>query len=75
MLLLPMKLPIAIPMRIETHGPQVQHRLCPGFRPAPPGRLQAIFHQIPTGAFDAPGANRPALCQVLVVAHIGPVTG
>ena len=70
MLLLPMKLPIAIPMPIESHGPQVEHRLCPGFRPAHPGLLHAIFHQMPTGAFDDPRANRPALGEVLVVAHI-----
>lgn len=70
MWLLPMKRPIAIPMRIEPHGSQIEHGLCPGFRPTHPGWLQAIFHQMPTGALDDPCTHRPALGQVLIVAPI-----
>src|ERR1700751_661490 len=70
MLLLPMKLPIALPVTVEAHGPQVEHGLRPGFRPAHAGLLHAVLHQMPTGALDDPRANRPALRQVLVVAHI-----
>jgi hypothetical protein len=73
MLLLPMRLPIALPMRIAPHGSQIEPRLCPGFRPTHPGWFHAIFHQMPTGARNDPYTNRPALGQVPIVAHIRPV--
>lgn len=65
MVLLPMKLPIVIPLPVEVHGPQVEHCLRPCFRPTHSGLLHAILHQMPTGAFDDPIANRPAPCLVL----------
>jgi hypothetical protein len=73
MVLLSMKLPIAIPMIVEAHGSQVEHGLRPGFRPTHAGRLQALLHQMPTGAFDNSSANRPAPCQVRIIAPIGAV--
>ena len=51
MLLLLMKLPIAIPMTVEAHGPQVKHGLRPCFRPTPAGLLHAILHQMATRAY------------------------
>src|SRR5215510_4034517 len=74
MLLLPMKLPIVIPMTVEAYRPQVEHGLRPGFRPTHAGLLHAILHQLPTSPCDAPRANRPAPCQVLVIVPIRAVT-
>jgi hypothetical protein len=61
-------------MSVDPHGPQVEHGLCPGFRPSHPGVLHAILHQMPTGACDHPHPKRPAPCRVLVIGYIRAVS-
>jgi len=52
--------PSGVPMPIEPHRPQRAPGLCAACGPAPPRWRQAIGHEGPTGAFEAPRANRPA---------------
>src|SRR6266542_6552368 len=70
MLLLPMKLPIRIPITVDAHSAQIEHRLGAVLRPAHARLLHAVFDQVAAGALDHACADWPALRQIVVVVHI-----
>src|SRR5579863_7692920 len=58
------------PIVVESDRAQVKQGLSTGFGPAHASLFKAVFDQMPTGAFDATSANRPAEGQIALVIHI-----
>ena len=61
--------PVGIPIAIQPHGAQIEYRLGARDRPAHAHLLHPVFDQMAARAFHDPGANRPTLGQIVVIAH------
>src|SRR6266571_8022989 len=67
MVLWSMKRPRGLPVPSDPHRPEGEDGLGAGWGPAHPGRLQALWHAVPTGPFHHPGPDGPTARQRRVV--------
>jgi len=71
MLLKLMESLVGIPILIDAHSPQVKESLSASEGPTHAGTFHAIFDEMAASAFDDASADRPALSQVVAIAHVG----
>ena len=64
---------------VGPNGPELEHGLCSLGAPAGAGDVHAVFDEVPAGAFDYAGRDRPACCKrprVVELVHlVGQVPG
>lgn len=65
--------PVGVEVAVGDQGSEFQYGFGAFQRPAGPGDVQTVFHEVAAGAFDDAGGDRPALGQGGVVAQPGPL--